>query len=358
LGYRVIQWATGNVGRAALKQLIRNPDLELVGCLVKNPDKHGKDVGELCREGETGVRATTDVAEILSLEADCVCHMPLPSAQAGDDPGADLRDICQLLESGKNVVTTVGYVYPKAYGTEVTAALERACGIGGTSLHGTGANPGWMAEVLPLTLSALSARIDRIYVREVTSFAWYPSHEIIFDMMGLGAAPQESARRSTRFASWLSGLFRESILLLADGLGATVDDVRFETETRLATRPHDIAAGRVEAGTVAALRYRWTAMIGGKPRIEVEAVYKAHDEVAPEWPTTGFVCQVDGKPNFELDLPESWIDSALTATAMHAVHAIPAVCDAAPGIRTFLDLPLIRGRHTFATSGPASSFAR
>ena len=82
--------------------------------------------------------------------------MPLPSKQIGDDPDQDTKDICRLLESGKNVVTTVGFVYPKAYGAEVVARLEAACATGQSSIHGTGVNPGFMAELVPLTLSSLS----------------------------------------------------------------------------------------------------------------------------------------------------------------------------------------------------------
>lgn len=346
MAYRVIQWATGNVGREALRQIIANPELELVGCLVHGDEKAGLDAGELCKRPDTGVRATTDLDAVLALDADCVSHMPLPSQQYGDDPGADLRNLCRVLEAGKNVVTTVGYVYPRAYGKDVEAQLLRACEAGGTSLHGTGANPGWMSDVLPLTLSALSGRIDRIFVRESTNFSWYPSPQVIFGLMGMGSTEAEFAARSKRYTDWLSGLFRESVMLLADGLGAEVEEVLFESEYRLGKDDYDIAAGRVPAGTVAAQRFLWRAVVGGEPAIELEAIYKAHADAATDWPEAGFVCRVEGEPTMKLDLKESWINNGLLATAVHAVHAIPAVCDAEPGIRTFLDLPLIRGRHT------------
>jgi hypothetical protein len=344
--HRVIQWSTGNVGKAALRQIIHHPDLELVGCLVHNDEKAGRDVGDLCKESATGVIATKDLDAILALDADCVSHMPLPSAQYGDDPGADLDNICRVLESGKNVVTTVGYVYPKAYGPEVEERLQRACQAGGTSLHGTGANPGWMSDVLPLTMSALSSRIDRIFVRESTNFSWYPSPEVIFGLMGMGCSEREFEAHSKRYTAWLSGLFRESILLLADGLEVELDDVRFRSEWRVGKQDFDIAAGRVPAGTVAAQRLLWSAIVAGEPVIELEAIYKVHADAATDWPEAGFTCLIEGRPRMSFELEESWINNGLVATAVHAVHAIPVVCDAAPGIRTFLDLPLIRGRHT------------
>ncbi len=59
--YRVIQWATGVVGQAALRHFIENPAFELAGVLVYNPDKVGKDAGELVGLPPTGVIATDDV---------------------------------------------------------------------------------------------------------------------------------------------------------------------------------------------------------------------------------------------------------------------------------------------------------
>lgn len=346
MAYRVIQWATGNVGREALRQIIAHPELELVGCLVHGDDKVGRDAGELCGVGETGVLATRDLDALLALDADCVSHMPLPSAQYGDDPDTDLSDLCRILEAGKNAVTTVGYLYPRAYGEDVEAQLEKACAAGGASLHGTGANPGWMSEVLPLTMSALSGRIDRIYVRESTNFSWYPSPQVIFGLMGMGTTEAEFAAHTERYHAWLSGLFRESVLMLADGLEAKVDRIRFESEVRLGDADYEIAAGKVKAGTVAAQRFVWTAEVESEDAIVLEAVYKVHGDAATDWPEAGFSVRLDGEPRMKFDLKESWITNGLLATAVHAVHAIPAVCDAPPGIRTFLDLPLVRGRYT------------
>jgi hypothetical protein len=350
MGLKVIQWATGNVGRAALRQILAHPELELVGCLVHSDSKMGKDAGELCKQPAMGVLATNSIDEILELDADCISHMPLPSAQYGDDPGTDLRNLCRILESGKNVVTTVGYLYPLAYGEEVFGQLERACQVGNSSIHGTGANPGWMSDVLPLTASGMSAEIDRIYVRESTDFSWYPSSHVIFDLMGMGCTEEEYAARSSRYVGWLSGLFRESLMLVADGLGLVLDDISFESEIRLGDAEYEIAAGRVPKGTVAGQRFVWSGIVGEKPVIVLEAVYMARREATPDWPEPGFVCRIEGKPTMKFELGEGWISNGLIATAVHAVHAIPAVCAADAGIRTFLDLPLIVGKYAATAS--------
>ncbi len=344
MGLRVVQWATGNVGRYALRGILQHPELELAGVWVSNPEKAGRDAGELFGRGPVGVRTTADRDAILSLEADCVCHMPLPSAQVGDDPDRDLRDLCALLAAGKNVVTTVGFVYPKAYGPELVDRLERACREGGSSFHGTGANPGFLGELLPLTLSGLSGRVDEVVVVESSEFSGYPSKPIVIDMMGFGAAEADFPVVAERFGTWLTGLFAESVQMIADGLAAPLDRIETSTELRTTQCELEIAAGRLAAGSVGGHRWHWRGIVDGVPRIHLEAVYRAHPSVAPEWPPTGAEIRIEGRPRMQLTLGHDWLSSGLLATAQHAVHAIPHVCRAAPGVRSFLDLPLITGR--------------
>jgi hypothetical protein len=77
MGLRVIQWATGGVGRAAIEGILDHPELELAGCLVYSDDKDGRDAGELIGRGPVGVTATKDVEAILALDADCVVYAPI-----------------------------------------------------------------------------------------------------------------------------------------------------------------------------------------------------------------------------------------------------------------------------------------
>jgi 4-hydroxy-tetrahydrodipicolinate reductase len=338
------------VGRSALRAIARHPELELAGVYVTSAAKKGVDAGDLCGLTRIGVAATDDVEEILALDAHCVCHTPLPSARCGDDPDADVRTICRLLESGKNVVTTTGFVYPSAYGPELVARLESACAKGGTSLHGTGVNPGFVGELLPLTLSSLSARIDRVRVLESSDFSRYPSREVIFGMMGFGRAPEEFEKSAGRYRTWLEGLFRESVQMIADGLARPLERHETRAEVRLARESFRIAAGEIARGSVAAQRFVFSGVAGGKPVIELEAVYRARADEAPDWAAPGCAVEIDGRPRMRVDLSEDWLANGLLGTAMHAVHAIPHVVRAAPGIRTFLDLPLITGRHTVVSA--------
>lgn len=116
--YRVIQWATGSIGQISIRHFADTPDFDLVGVLVTSDAKNGKDAGELAGIPPLGVAATTSIDEVLALEADAVNYAPLY---------ADVDDMARILRSGKNIVTPVGFVYPKALDPEVVAKLEAAC---------------------------------------------------------------------------------------------------------------------------------------------------------------------------------------------------------------------------------------
>ncbi|WP_019927257.1 hypothetical protein [Nocardia sp. BMG111209] len=350
---RIIQWATGNVGRHAVAAVHEHPGLELVGALVYSDAKAGRDVGEICGIGDIGVIATSDRAEILALEADCVLYNP----QGEWDPPAALDDVCALLASGKNVVSTAvtAWIYPRSAGEDVVRRLETACAAGRSSFHATGIQPGWAAEVLPLTMSGLFRRIDSLLVQELMDYTTYNVPFVLFDIMGFGKKPGERVPMDEPAVGSLS--FAAPLMLLADGLGATIDDYIWQREVVTTDTPIDIPAGRIEAGTVAAQRFSYTAVIGGRRALTIEHITRLGADQAPHWPTgRGWKVAVEGLPSMVLESRiavhgEDDTDQGCLGTAMHAVHAIAPVCAAAPGIRTFLDLPTIAGRGVLSLPG-------
>ncbi len=344
---RVVQWATGTVGKHAATAVHRHRDCELVGAYVYSPTKAGRDIGDICGIGPIGVIATADPEEIVALDADCVLYM----AQGEGNPTGALDDICQLLESGKNVISTAvtAFIYPRSAGEEVVERLEAACARGGTSFHGTGIEPGWAAEVLPLTMSGLFSRIDALLVQELLDYSSYGSAPMLFDIMGFGKRPDEPVPMGDPAA--LRPTFGAPLMLLADGLGAEIEDFEFHREVAVTDRDIEVKAGRVAAGTVAAQRFGFSAVIGGRRALTVEHITRLGDDQAPHWPTgRGWKVTVEGSPSMVLESRiathgEDETDQGCLGTAMHAVHAIGPVCAATPGIRTFLDLPTIIGRH-------------
>ena len=124
--YKVIQWATGVVGSAALGGILRHPKLELVGLKVYSDDKNGLDAGDIAGTDATGVIATQDVDAIVAMEADCVVYCPLPWSTT---------EICRLLESGKHVVTPCPYWFPFIQNRKAAEAIEASCRKGGVNFQ-------------------------------------------------------------------------------------------------------------------------------------------------------------------------------------------------------------------------------
>jgi hypothetical protein len=278
------------------------------------------------------------------------------------NPAGALDDICALLTAGTNVVSTAvtALIYPASMGPAVVDRLEQACAEGGASFHATGIEPGWASEVLPLTVSGLFRHIDSLVVQELLDYSTYESTAMLFDIMGFGRAPDADVPGAD--PALLGGTFRAPLMLVADGLEATIDDFVYDRQVAVAAEPFDVAAGRVEIGTVSAMRFSATAVIDGRPALTVEHITRLAEGEAPDWPRgRGWKVTVDGRPSMVLESKiavhgEDENDQGCLGTAMHAVHAIAPVCAAAPGIRTFLDLPTIIGRHVMrrpAISEPA-----
>jgi hypothetical protein len=344
--YRVIQWATGNQGKEAIAAVLDRPDLELVGAKVYSDEKEGVDVGVLAGRDPVGVTATRDVDAVLALGADCVAYLPRNTS---------LDEVCAILASGANVVTTAFLFYPAALPPADLARLEQACRDGASSIHGTGLNPGNLSGVLPLALSGMSRTIEKITLQERADWTFYESTHITFDNMRFGRPADEVSEEASDFLRFNSGIFKEEIQLLGDALGAGLDEVTTDVELVEAHDDHDIFGITLEAGTVAGQRWNWRGRRNGETLVEIETLWTVGGEYPSHWPTPadGWTLTLEGEPSmrthflslmsYERDLPISeHVRAASIATAMQAINAIPALCDAEPGIQTMADLPLIR----------------
>jgi hypothetical protein len=344
MAYKIIQWGSGNVGSQTIAAISERRDLKLKGLFVYGADKVGRDAGEIAGIGRMGVKATNEIEKILAMDVDCVIHSPLSSLVYGEDPEADLKTICALLASGKNVISTVGYMYPKVYGARVVNQLNRACRMGGSTFHGTGANPGWLGDLMPLTMSALSGKIDQIVVQEISNFENYPSTHIVCDTMGFGLSPTHFKEKSARYNSWLTDLFRESIQMVADGIDLKLDSIDTRFSRALAPGDFQVSAGLIPKGSIAGQRWEWAGMVKGRKRIVHETIWRVHDSVGEKWPRGNHSISITGQPNMYLEFDHQWNDNPGSTTSMHAVNSVPYVCEASTGIKTFLDLPWIMGR--------------
>ena len=335
--YTVVQWATGNIGARSLRGVITHPDLSLVGLYVYSPDKVGTDAGALAGLGPTGVVATADVDEIVGLGADCVLYMPR---------ALDVDDVCRLLESGSNVVTTRGeFHHPGSMDAETRERIEAACRTGGTSIHSTGSSPGFITEAVPLVLASIQRQLTGLVIKEFADLSLRNSPELLFDLMGYGADP--AAFDPGRWAHGAAS-FGPSLRLLAESLGLPLDSVEASGEVAVARRTTEIAAGRLEAGTVAAQRMTVTGVRGGRPLLTFAANWYCTTDLEPDWDlgATGWRLTVDGDAPLRVDMRFDFPLEEMAAhtpgyTANRAVNLVALVCRAAPGIRTSVELPQV-----------------
>ncbi|TGB40352.1 dihydrodipicolinate reductase [Mycolicibacterium peregrinum] len=350
--YRVIQWGTGAVGIESLAATLDDrPDLDLVGVRVYSDAKNGVDVGDLLGRAPIGIRATSDVQAILDLEADCVVYTPRTT---------NLDDVCALLAGGKNVVTTAFLFHPQRLPEASRAQLLEACTAGGTTVHGSGLNPGNLSGALPLALSGMSRRIDKITLQERADWSDYDSTHITFDNMSFGRPVDEIGVDATEFLAFNNELFTEQVWLLADALGADIDEVTSSVEAVPGRHDHQIFDHVLEAGTTAGQRWNWVGVRDGEPLIEIETLWTVGNEYPDHWPRPkhGWTLTIEGDPSMqthffslasftrEATMAEH-VRAANVATAMQVLNAVPEVCDAAPGFATLATLPLIRSHTGF-----------
>ena len=340
--YRVIQWATGLVGQESIKGIAAHPELELAGCWVHSQDKVGRDAGEIAGIAPTGVLATNSIEAICAIDADAVVYSPML---------ADEGELRQLIASGKNIVTPIGYIFPRQ--DSRTAEMESFCRQHNVTLHGTGIHPGGITERFPLTLSALCRDIRHVRMEEFSDIRNYATASVVRDIMLFGQPP-EVAAQSPMLKVMANG-FLQSIDMVAHELGWKLDPKKLTShEMSVATRPIDSPVGIIETGTVAAQRFSWQGTVDGEPVITVRTNWMMDDgHLADGWSLgeQRFEVEIDAAPPLSVTFhglhppvlgEDSWI--GLIAPAMHCVNAIPYVVRAEAGIKTYLDLPLIAGR--------------
>lgn len=335
MSVRVIQWASGAIGRVTLRHVIDSPELELVGLKVQNPDKVGKDAGDIARRPATGVIATDRIEDLLAVDADVVLHLPIN----GESPDEHTDDIERLLRSGKNVITTVGFTYPQAVDKDRAARLDAVAKAGGVTLFGTGMNPGFLSERLAVTVTGLCTLVRSVSVQEVYDCSPVVSPGFIFDLCGFGQSEEAFWKSSTGRAEFFGSLFGESVGFLIDTLALPIDGIERDHAVLLAEEDLALPAGTIPAGTVRGVRWQWHATKDGEPVITVRAIWRCGDQV-PGWEgEDGWQIRIDGAPRIELDL--AWLDpvgmpdrskAVQYTTAGPVVRAIEEVVAAAPGI--------------------------
>ena len=334
---RVIQWATGAMGKSCLRAVIDRDDLELAGLFVYSSDKSGRDAGSIANRPETGVLATNSIEDILAIDADVVIH----AARLGATHDSHDDDIARLLASGKNVLSINGNTFSPNWPGARREKLEAACRAGNSSFGGTGLNPGFAAERLLVLATSVCSQVDHVSLSEVVLTDQIASPEYVFDLLGFGKEVGSVDMNSDAWApaQTLNAMFEDVVASVAHSLGWKLDEIRRMHRMLPSGRDLDIRAGTIASGTASHIDWRWRGMSGGRERVALSIAWAMNDEHVAEGDKELWRLKVSGVPDvsvsFGVERPEGLpgrTSAEQLAVAGSVVNAIPTLVDAAPGL--------------------------
>jgi hypothetical protein len=344
---RVVQWTTGIVGASALRAILDDDRLELVGVFAHGLSKIGLDAGTLARRPDVGLLATDDVDALIALRPDCVVYMP-------HWPEIELLE--RILRAGINVVTTARLVSGEHYPADAGVRLQHAALAGGATLVGTGMNPMYV-PTLALASTAMCRAVRSIRVTESLDCVMYAS-AAMWEGYGFGGPPDTGRLGAILWDAEPD--YREALDGLASGIGMEIDDYDLVVECAVAVDDRDLGFMRIEAGTVCGIDACWTGRSSGSTIAQMRTIWTlgglfgARQE--PDWKLlNGYRIDVDGEPNVTLKLsfrPDDLANFDIgTTTAMPAINAVTAVVAAASGVRSVAELPIVTARGAVVTHG-------
>lgn len=334
--YRVAQWGTGHTGMRALRGIIEHPQYDLVGAYVYSASKAGRDAGEICGTQRTGVVATRNIEDIIAARPDCVIYMPMTD-------GAKVEEICRLLESGANIVTTVtNFHHRGSIDPAVWQQVESACQRGRTSLYATGPSPGFITEIFPLAVLALMRRLDCMTINEFADMRTRNSPELIAQMFGHDPAKMDLSEIAARLGRDFSQSFRQ----IAEAISLPIDEVTAVGSVAVAKNTEKMPVATIKAGTVGAWHFEVTGLRNGKPLMKFCPTWYVCPELDPPLKVrdSGWNVVFEGDPPFEIDIHYERENYGAVQPGYNAyicVNAVANICAAPPGIRTTVDLPPI-----------------
>ncbi|MBX6343039.1 MAG: dihydrodipicolinate reductase [Thermomicrobiaceae bacterium] len=329
--YRTIHYGLGPIGQELARLAVERESIEVVGAVDIDPAKVGKDLGEVIGLGrELGVTVRSDVESLFDeVEADAVLHTT----------GSYLERVFPQLEGiirgGLNVVSTCEELsFPAAQHPDLAERLDALAREHGVTVLGTGVNPGFVMDALPLAFSAVAQKVTGVRVERIQNAS--TRRQPLQAKIGSGKTVEEFRQLVEAGTVRHVGL-QESVYLVAAGLGWTLDDYRESTEPVVADHTITTSYFTVQPGLVCGVDQVGRGFVKGEEVITLHLrMYldadPAYDKVVLEGPT-----------RLELVIPGGLQgDRATTAIALNAV---PRVVEHAPGLVTMKDLPyVIAGR--------------
>lgn len=330
---RVLVLGTGQMGSAIARQILDKQGLELVGAFGRRPARAGMDVGRaIGLPHNLGISISSDLGALLELTR------PHVAIHATCSRLTDARDeISTLLREGVDVISIAEEIaYPKATSPVLAEELSRLAMANNATLIGTGINPGFILDLLVVTLTGVCIDVHAITARRINDLSPYgPS---VLSSQGVGLTP-ETFRQGCADGTIVGHVgFEQSIQMIADAVGWVIERIEQTRKPIVSTVRRETPFVTVLPGQTAGCLHSAVAYRDGKPVINLIHPQQVHPQL--EGVETGDDIEITGTPNVRLaGSPE--IPGGLATCAL-AVNMIPAVLNAEPGLRCMTDLPAPR----------------
>ncbi len=328
---KVAVWGSGMMGQGLLGYILDRPkDVELVGVIVHDPHKEGETVGELIGR-ECEVVMTTDHEAVLAEKPDVVCiatqsflHEITPQVEPCVTAGADVLCIAETL------------AYPWASDPEWADRFDALAKEHGVSILGTGVNPGFVLDALPVMLSSACLRVDRIEAQRVNDLS--PFGPTVMRTQGVGTTV-EQFKKGIADGTIVGHIgFPESISLIAKAMGWKIDRIEQVREPIITGVERSTPHVHVAPGDVCGCRHIGWGYWGDELKIELIHPQQIHPGL--EGQDTGDYVKIFGDPDINMsNQPEN---PGGKGTYASTGNYIPLIGAAPAGILTVVDMPLPR----------------
>lgn len=322
---RIIQYGLGPIGQAITRLLATKPHAVFVGAIDADPAKVGRDLAEVAGVPHMlGVKVSDDANWVLTQEADVVIHCT----------GSYLHDVkdqlVRCLETRHNVVSTCEELaYPFRKHPALSAHLDEKARKSGVTLHGTGVNPGFVMDKLPLTLTSMCHQVRHVAVTRIVDAGL--RRLPLQKKVGAGMSVSEFQEAVNAGVIKHHGL-PESAAMLAHCLGFQADEITETIEPVVARSPLKTEYLAVSRGQVAGVRQICRASHQGEEKVVLELqMYVGAKDPAD-------TAVIRGVPDLTLTIPGGTHGDLATAAAV--VNALPMVVAAPPGLRTVAEIPV------------------
>lgn len=335
---RVGVWGFGAMGQGMVRMLLKKQGVTLTSVLSRQPDKIGKSLFSVFPELETYRSGRPDVF----FEPEPEKAFPKGSVDivllaTDSHVKSAFQKIAFLLANGINVISTAEEMaFPKAQEPELSRELDKLAKENGVTVLGTGINPGFVLDLLILTLTGACESVDSINARRVNDLS--PFGPMVMKEQGVGVTREafETGVKEGTITGHVG--FPESIAMVAKGLGWNLQNVEQTREPIMTAVDRSTPHASVKTGDVAGCRQCGYGYVDGKVKIEMEHPQQILPELGGVG--TGDYIDITGTPNIHMSInPEI---PGGTGTIAMCVNMIPHVINAKPGLKTMLDLPVPR----------------